>query len=278
MTMNRLTIRNYGSYYDLIASAVLPLYETMNSTGQLADRNCEIWYSGQHAELLQLFSCRPIHTDFLKDPLPKDAVAFAGSRPERTEEWERFRPLAEYIGSQIEPHPEEGCITVIGRRNRSYCEHDDLVKRLAAIGVRVRSVFLEDMAFHDQVNLMRSTRILVGPHGAGLVNMMFMRRGCIIVELMPRGVECLAFPALASACGHKYIEIEAKGGSIGYKDPTSDIRSFLAEKGWPSREDTRNWPTVELQRFVRRVGAFSIDPELIVNVVSRNTEIDTTIL
>jgi len=71
-------------------------------------------------------------------------------------------------------------------------------------------VYMEEMSFREQVRLMRETKVLAAPHGAGLTNMMFCPEGAHIVE-----IACLGFPnpnfyAVASAMGHVYSIISAQ--------------------------------------------------------------------
>jgi len=61
----------------------------------------------------------------------------------------------------------------------------------------------------DQVLRFVQTRVLIGQHGAGLTNMVFMRPGGTVVEIQPplpeRAVS--TFQDLARACGHEYIRV-----------------------------------------------------------------------
>jgi len=65
------------------------------------------------------------------------------------------------------------------------------------------------MAIEDQVQRFARTRTLVGQHGAGLTNMVFMPRGGTVIEIHPplpaEAVD--TFAKLARACGHRYIRV-----------------------------------------------------------------------
>ncbi|MCJ2082581.1 glycosyltransferase family 61 protein [Methylobacterium sp. J-090] len=69
-----------------------------------------------------------------------------------------------------------------GASQRRLSNEDAVVHALAALGfVAVR---LEDLTIPGQINLFRQARIIVSPHGAGLTNIGFASRGCIVIELM----------------------------------------------------------------------------------------------
>jgi capsular polysaccharide biosynthesis protein len=68
----------------------------------------------------------------------------------------------------------------------------------------------EDLTFQAQVALAAQTRVLVAVHGAGLTNMVFMRRGTHVVELANPRYPSPAFYALASALGLRYWLIWGK--------------------------------------------------------------------
>jgi len=61
----------------------------------------------------------------------------------------------------------------------------------------------------DQLRLFSSTSILIGQHGAGLANMIWMPQGGSVVEIRPPRptYEPPFFRNLAEACGHRYITI-----------------------------------------------------------------------
>jgi capsular polysaccharide biosynthesis protein len=68
-------------------------------------------------------------------------------------------------------------------------------------------VHMEDVPFADQVSLANSASVLIGPHGAGLTNLAFMRPGSWIVELIPRRYPVPVFRTLAAEVGQGYISI-----------------------------------------------------------------------
>ena len=47
------------------------------------------------------------------------------------------------------------------------------------------TVYLEGMSMVDQILLFQSAEFIVGPHGAGLANLLFCEPGTKVIELMP---------------------------------------------------------------------------------------------
>jgi capsular polysaccharide biosynthesis protein len=78
-------------------------------------------------------------------------------------------------------------------------------------------VYMEEMAFEEQVNLMRETAVLAGPHGAGLTNMVFCPAGANVIEIADLSFPNPNFYALASGLRHRYWIL--KGDTLGNGHP-----------------------------------------------------------
>lgn len=67
---------------------------------------------------------------------------------------------------------------------------------------------LEDCSIEDQIRIFSETKFLVGIHGAGLTNMVFMPKGGKVLELRAITKETHVyniFYVMASSCGHDYF-------------------------------------------------------------------------
>jgi len=62
----------------------------------------------------------------------------------------------------------------------------------------------------EQLRAMSETSTLIGQHGAGLANMVWMPPGGVVIEILPTTVGLSQrglFRALARTCGHRYLAI-----------------------------------------------------------------------
>jgi capsular polysaccharide biosynthesis protein len=60
------------------------------------------------------------------------------------------------------------------------------------------------LPFHDQVDLFRHAKLVIGPHGAGLSNIVFCEPGTFVYELVPAGYQNSCFTILADLAGLPY--------------------------------------------------------------------------
>jgi hypothetical protein len=100
-----------------------------------------------------------------------------------------------------------------GAERRSIPNIDALTDALR--GVAPVDIFEgEYLTPREQIRRMRETSILMGQHGAGLVNMIWMEKGGVVIEVLPRdlgGSQRGLFRDLARVCGHSYVVINQEG-------------------------------------------------------------------
>lgn len=92
-------------------------------------------------------------------------------------------------------------------------------------------VFMEDLAFPEQVRMMQQTHILLAPHGAGLTNMLFCPAGSHVIEMADPGFPNPNFYNLASGLGLGYWLLHEQAGEAEHpldRDLTVDIAAVEA--------------------------------------------------
>jgi hypothetical protein len=118
--------------------------------------------------------------------------------------------------------------------NRSLLNNDEVVGLLQSGGVC--TAYAETMSYEDQVALFSSASEILGLHGAGLANMVFMPNDARIMEIIPGGyfAENLAihYKRLASFLGIAYKTIEGSRlhADGKYELPVSALQSSALEK------------------------------------------------
>ena len=98
-------------------------------------------------------------------------------------------------------------------------------------------VYFEQLAFLQQIELMQQTKVLIGVHGANLVNTLFLQKDSIVVELMNAEFTNLVYYKMAStlelpyyllACTPDPVSADRNDGTIFTKNDV-DIEVNLAE-------------------------------------------------
>lgn len=82
-------------------------------------------------------------------------------------------------------------------------------------------VLAEDMSLREQIELFASASVLIGPHGAGFTNMLFMPEGSTILECFEPRTLRRCYGTLSAACGHAYYAVV--GETVENKDRDNDI-------------------------------------------------------
>ena len=101
------------------------------------------------------------------------------------------------------------------RRKRFLLNEAELVDAALALGVEVQLLPFEAMTLYEQLAALRSTTILVGVHGSGLNNAIFMPEGACLIQLLPFGLKYKgSFQANAVAAGVEYREWKLEDSSL----------------------------------------------------------------
>ena len=117
--------------------------------------------------------------------------------------------LRNRLGKLIEPAAQARDLLFISRRdakNHALLNEAEIERELARRGFR--TTVLSEMSFADQVRSFSRARAIVGPHGAGLTNLIFAPPGAAVVEitntkLYPHD----DFRCIAAEMGQKFFDI-----------------------------------------------------------------------
>jgi len=88
-------------------------------------------------------------------------------------------------------------------RRRTITNESEVLPVLQAAGYEI--VHLETLSFPDQVRLLSQAHRVLGLHGAGLTNMLWMPQGSLVIEIrFPQDADNNCYFSMASALGHRY--------------------------------------------------------------------------
>lgn len=119
---------------------------------------------------------------------------------------------------------------------------------------KVLKVVMEDYPLSQQIKLASSSKVLIGAHGAGLTNMIFMPAGSLIVELFPFGFEKQIYRNLAETLGHRYISWVAPRVTNSRSTHEGCSKNMERNVDWASQVSKDFWRnqfiTVDIADFV----------------------------
>jgi len=111
-------------------------------------------------------------------------------------------------------------------RGRYVSNRKELTRVLEEFGIEVYAP--ETLSIADQIRLYENADLLMGPHGAGLTNMIFSNHTCVIEFL---NIPYPSYQHLAQLCGHEYQFLQCEGGSDHHTPievGVTELRDLLA--------------------------------------------------
>jgi len=116
-----------------------------------------------------------------------------------------------FVGTEVESH-RKIFISRSKATQRFIANEDEVISLVLSFGFEVH--IFEEYSLSKQIALMREATCLMGLHGAGLTNMLFMHPKGKVIEFRNQGDQhnnC--YFSMASALDHAYYYIEGKGDS-----------------------------------------------------------------
>ena len=147
-------------------------------------------------------------------------------------DWIRSR-LAQYLAPEAHAHD----LVYVSRRDsplRKLLNDDELALRLEAEGFR--TLVASELSVADQIRAFSRARVIVGPHGAGLTNLVFAPRDALVVEIASTAIAHMEdFRAIARHMGQRLVTLvsrdldeEALHLNPRHRDFRADIPEVLA--------------------------------------------------
>lgn len=130
----------------------------------------------------------------------------------------------------IQGHPDAKDRLYISRRDaetRQLLNEDELLSMLQSdFGFHV--VLNEGHSILDQVSIYRGAEAVMGPHGAGLTNILFSEKPSLLVEMF-NSVQQPFYPALSQALGVRYLGIPGTSAQPGADTDRPDNAPFRVD-------------------------------------------------
>ena len=85
--------------------------------------------------------------------------------------------------------------------------NEEQLEEMLRKGWNCRVAHMQDLSHAEQLEAVRRARIIIGPHGAGLTNVLFARRRTPLIELLPSRYPDPCYAKFAGASGRLYLPI-----------------------------------------------------------------------
>ena len=106
---------------------------------------------------------------------------------------------------QIVPPTPFEAVYIVRQGRRCVLNDEAVTQAIRSSGFNLNTVRFETLDLHTVLHIMRQATLLIGPHGAGLNNAMFMHPQSVVIELMPYRQASSSFFNLAAISGLTYL-------------------------------------------------------------------------
>ncbi|KAF7139907.1 hypothetical protein RHSIM_Rhsim06G0220900 [Rhododendron simsii] len=144
--------------------------------------------------------------------------------------------------SQMSLTEKSTLILISRKKSRVFMNEDEMVTMMKALGFRVVVAQPDMMANMDKfAEIVNSCSILVGAHGAGLTNAVFLPEGAVLVQVVGLGIDWISntyfgIPALGMGLNYIDYKIEPEESSLislyGKDHPVIDDPESITSKGY----------------------------------------------
>jgi hypothetical protein len=122
---------------------------------------------------------------------------------------EKIRALRKVVGSKIVPARKHG-ILIHRQKSRALLNEPEVLATLKTVYPELEWKVFDLPSVEETIELFSNAAIIVGPHGAGMTNMLFSAYGIPIVEFMPLEQPNMCYWHLSEMLGNRYFMIPVK--------------------------------------------------------------------
>jgi capsular polysaccharide biosynthesis protein len=144
----------------------------------LLNKNYPIYYHGKYNSIVQKYSKNILPLE--KAPKNISIIQYH----QRSLDFDLSIKVRDTLMRDFIPRKTNGAI-IIKRKNRNISNYDELLNLFKSKKIELKEVYFEDMSFDEQMEISNESEIMIGVHGAGLTNLMFMKQESIVIEIDP---------------------------------------------------------------------------------------------
>ncbi|OAG75565.1 Capsular Polysaccharide Biosynthesis Protein-Like Protein [Acetobacter malorum] len=241
----------HGNYYHFLAECLQSAYLIYSELKKQGKKNINIvtcklkGFSKEYFEML--FSCIPDlsivelgEADYIHSSevyYSPELLGFTTPQPCLVAERRQFRNfIMEKSNIKISSELED--IIYISRKDtkaRRICNEDDLICALKNLDVKI--VELTNTSVREQIKIFSNAQLVIGGHGAGISNSLFMRSGAVMLELIQASYQNVGPMRLAQSSGAQYMSMlffeEGEGNSwyVDVEKVFHFIKQYKIRKG-----------------------------------------------
>jgi hypothetical protein len=180
-----------------------------------------------------------------------------------TRKFKDYRPLINKFNMLIKSFKNKEKIVIIKRsKNRILINHNILFESLKQNfndDYEIEEAVFEKKTLVEQKDMLTNCKVLIGPHGAGFTNILFLNENTKIIELFPESFWVGCYKKLAIEKKVNYYYLHGKDTI----PPSISIEEFKKLE-----KDGKIWgPDTKLRTSLRDIKGFTINVDEVMNLI-----------
>lgn len=164
--------------YNHFLCIYLPVLHMYLEDNNLLNINYPIYYHGTYNSIVEKYSKNILPLEEAPPNIP--IIKYH----QRSLDFDLNVKVRNTLMKDFVPKKNKGAI-IIKRKNRNISNYDELINLFKLKRIELKEICFENMNFEKQMEISNESEIMVGVHGAGLTNLMFMKQNSIIIEIDP---------------------------------------------------------------------------------------------
>lgn len=164
--------------YNHFLCIYLPVLHMYLEDNNLLSKDYPIYYHGTYNDIVKKYSKNILPLE----KAPKDIPII--QYHQRSLDFDLSVKVRNTLMKDFIPKQNNGAI-IIKRKDRQISNYNELINLFKSKDINLKEVCFENMSFQEQMKISNESEFMIGVHGAGLTNLMFMKPDSIIIEIDP---------------------------------------------------------------------------------------------